>query len=36
MSSTITGLCEQCGKLKRIKFVSPIWICKSCQKGNEQ
>lgn len=38
LSTTITGLCDCCGFLKRVKLYvlqdgNKAWVCKECRKG---
>lgn len=29
----MTGICEHCGRMKKIKFIGTTWICRACEKG---
>lgn len=30
----MTGLCDHCGRLRKIKLVGTAWLCKECKKEN--
>lgn len=39
LSSVITGLCDCCGRLRKIKLYvlqlgKAAWVCKECRKGS--